>query len=393
VTAAIVQTLVLLAVPGAALALAPKVRLVRAVGPIVLLFVVGVVAGNLPFVPIDRAVTEGAASVAVLLAIPLLLVPADVRAWLRVAPRAAGATALCFGSVAAVALATGLWAAPRFGPEGWKLAGMLAGTYTGGAANLVAIGAALGTAPDALVLVTTADVVVAGLFALVFLSPAVRLLDRWLPTLDEGPPAADDASPSPEGRPEPGPDADGGPAPAAFPRATPGGLAAAFGVALAAGAAGAGAALALPDQDQLAAILTVTTLGLTASFLRPLRAIRGCYQLGDYFLLVFCLAIGALADLSALAESSGAVVVWTTGVMLGGSAVHLALCRPLGVDRDTAVIALTAAIYGPAFVGPVATNLRSRQVVISGVTAGLVGLAVGNYLGLAVAWLVRLGAG
>lgn len=67
----------------------------------------------------------------------------------------------------------------------------------------------------------------------------------------------------------------------------------------------------------------------------------------------------------------------------------MAACALFRVDRDTCVITSTPALYGPAFVAPVALRLGNRVLVAPGVTAGIVGLAAGNYLGLGLAWAVR----
>jgi len=58
------------------------------------------------------------------------------------------------------------------------------------------------------------------------------------------------------------------------------------------------------------------------------------------------------------------------------------------IDTDTMIITSTAGIFGPAFIGPVAERLKNREVIVPGLTCGLVGYAIGNYLGFAVAWLL-----
>jgi uncharacterized membrane protein len=69
--------------------------------------------------------------------------------------------------------------------------------------------------------------------------------------------------------------------------------------------------------------------------------------------------------------------------------LHFALAALFRIDADTVLITSTATIFGPAFIGPVARALRNRELVVSGLTTGLMGFAVGTYLGLAVAWLLR----
>jgi len=79
------------------------------------------------------------------------------------------------------------------------------------------------------------------------------------------------------------------------------------------------------------------------------------------------------------------VMLLITTLGISASFIKTAIFR---IDADTAIITSTAGIYGPAFIGPVAQAIKNREVVISGLTCGLVGYAVGNYLGFAVAWLL-----
>ena len=48
-----------------------------------------------------------------------------------------------------------------------------------------------------------------------------------------------------------------------------------------------------------------------------------------------------------------------------------------------------AGIFGPAFVAPMSAVLKNKAILVSGVTTGLVGIAVGNFLGVALAYLVK----
>jgi uncharacterized membrane protein len=141
------------------------------------------------------------------------------------------------------------------------------------------------------------------------------------------------------------------------------------------------------DAFATAVVLGITTLGLALSFVRRIREQPGTYVTGQYLFLVFAVAIGSLANLPDLFASFTSVVPYIV-VVLGG-ALHLLLARVFGIDHDTAIITSTAAVYGPPFVGPVAAALRNPDVVPSGMTTGVLGLALGNYVGLAVAALLR----
>ena len=83
------------------------------------------------------------------------------------------------------------------------------------------------------------------------------------------------------------------------------------------------------------------------------------------------------------------ITAWTAAVLVVGIALHLAFCWLTGTDRDTAVITTSAAIFGPAMIGPVAQQLKNPELVLSGITAALAGLALGNYLGLLTTFALR----
>lgn len=359
-------------------------RRVRLPSPVITCYVIGIVAGNLGL-PVDRELTIQLAGVAVLLAIPLLLFSADLLGTLRLARTTLLSSGLCFVCVALSALLTAPLFAPRVGPEGWKVAGMLAGTYTGSMPNLISVAAALEVEAETQVQVIAADLVVAGLYGLFLLSPAVRVFGWLLPAYRSpgGPPSPTSAAEPSESR----------AVPLDPPPVPPHDWGLSLGLALLIATLAAALALILPRAwahlESVVAILAVTTLAVLASLLPALRALRAGPLLGDFMLVVFCCAFGCLADLSELLESGGLLFAWTCSVLVLGIVGHALLCRLARIDRDTCVITHTAAIYTPAFVPPVAANLKNRELVLAGISAALIGIAAGNYLGLAVAYGAR----
>jgi uncharacterized membrane protein len=138
-----------------------------------------------------------------------------------------------------------------------------------------------------------------------------------------------------------------------------------------------------------AVVLGITTFALALSFVRRVREQPGTYATGQYLFLVFAVAIGTLANLRELVGSFTSVVPYIAAVIVVAVLLHLLLARAFRIDHDTAIINSTAAVFGPPFVGPVAAALRNPDVVPSGMTTGVLGLALGNYVGLAVAALLR----
>jgi uncharacterized membrane protein len=136
-------------------------------------------------------------------------------------------------------------------------------------------------------------------------------------------------------------------------------------------------------------ILILTTLSISASFSRRINSLQGTYETAEYLLLIFAIAIGSTANFSELLKESSLIFTFC-GIVVGSSIIlHILFSIIFRIDTDTLIITSTAALFGPAFIGPVANGIKNRQIIISGITMGLVGYAIGNYLGLAVAFLLN----
>jgi uncharacterized membrane protein len=370
------QVLLVVGLPALILLAGRHLKPVAWVGPVVLCYAAGILLANVPGLALEPKVSLSVSEAAVPLAIPLLLFATDMPRWMRLARTTLLSFVLaCVASMVASALVGRAFAGRS--DEWWKMAGMLAGVYTGGTANMNAVGLALQVREETFVLLNTADIVVGAAYFLFLVTVAQRLVLSFLPRF-----------PNPTGWHD-GPDAEGRDAPL-FTRARVGGMALSLLLAVAVCGASAGAALAVLGRlDVTAVLLLITSLALAASFIPAVRRLPGSAALGDYALLVFCVAVGSLADASQLGEAGLFVLAFCFCAQLLAVVLHLGLAALFRIDADTVLITSTATIFGPAFIGPVARALRNRELLVSGMTTGLMGFALGTYLGLAVAWLLR----
>lgn len=136
-------------------------------------------------------------------------------------------------------------------------------------------------------------------------------------------------------------------------------------------------------------MLIVTTLGIALSFIKRVRNARGSYGSGQYFILMFSLVMGICFDLSAVAGSLN-VLSMLLLIMFGTILLHILLARLGKIDYHTMMITSVAGIFGPAFIIPVAKALRNDEIILPGILCGILGYAIGNYLGLGVGGLMRL---
>jgi len=348
-------------------------KLIQWISPIILCYAVGLIMANLPFLLVDKTVTTTVSEVAVPLAIPLLLFSTNIRQWFKGAKGAVISFGLCIVAVAISSTVAAFLFRDQLA-DTWKMAGMVMGVYTGGTPNMSAIGLSLNVSEEVFILLNAADLVWGALYLLFLMTLAKPLLGRFLPKYQAVDIHAQEESASFGQL-------------ALHQKITS--IALFFGLAVLILGASVGISMALfGGMKAVVIILTVTTLGVGLSFKKRINEKPGSYELGEYFLLVFCLALGSLADVSELIGSASHTLLFTGVVMVGAILLHYLFAYFAKIDRDTVIITSVAGIYGPAFVGPIAKVLQNKSIILTGMTTGLVGYAIGNYLGIALAHLL-----
>lgn len=352
-----------------------KYRIIQWIGAVVICYVSGMLVGNLPWINVDKEVFGTLSEISVSLAIPALLFSAKLTgAWKHTRP-AIISFSLCALSACISASLVNQFMTGNIA-EAWKISGMLIGVYTGGTPNMSAIGKALEVKDEIFILINSADIILSGIYFIFLITIGQKTLQLFLPKSNN----KKDLSY------ENGDDAFRAlPLKGKLKNILLSLLLSLLILGLAAGISWAiTASLSAP-----LVILMLTTLGLACSFVPFIRKLEGSYQTAHYLLLVFALSIGVLADFGQLMAASTEVFMYTTVVMLCAVLLHYLMAAILRLDTDTVIITSTAAIFGPAFIGPVANSIRNRQVIVAGITTGMLGYAIGNYLGLALAWILQ----
>jgi uncharacterized membrane protein len=374
------QVLLCLLFPAVAIWAGERFRLAKFLGPVTLCYMAGVLVANVPGIRLSTEAPLSVSEAAVPLAIPLLLFSTDLRQW----PRLARSLLLSFGAacLAAVVAAGGVgWFFRDRTEEWWKIAGMLVGVYVGGTANMAAIGRVLEARSETFVLLNAADLTAGGAYLIFLLTFAQRLFLRFMPPFTAA--AHHEAFEHP------------GEGLGAWTRHHLRDMGLGFGLSVLIAAAVVVPARVITGKLEAGPVLLgITTLGILASLWRPVRTLRGTYEVGEYLLLIFCVAVGSLADARLLSGGSMTLFLYVWLVMGVAIVIHLTLSALLRIDVDSTLICSTATIYGPALIGPVAAALKNRVLVGPGLTLALAGFALGNYLGLLTAWGLRwLGGG
>ncbi len=317
------------------------------------------------------------------LAIPLLLFSLDIRKWLTLARGAVLSLILAMVSLLITVFA-GFYIFGDSIPEAWKVAGMLIGVYTGGTPNLAAIGTALNVSPNIFVLTHTYDLIVGSVALLFLMTIAQRIFHAFLPKFKlvhkaENAFQVGDESDDMENF-DP-----------LFKRKAVPDVLKALAVSVLIFAIGGGLSLLVPKPtDTIVAILSITTLGLIASLIKPISRLRNSFQLGMYLIIVFSLVVSSMANLSNMFQIEFLqLFLYVLFVVFGSIAIHVGLAGIFKLDADTTIISITALTYSPPFVPAVAGALKNKDLIISGLTIGILGYAFGTYLGVLVAAILK----
>ena len=114
-------------------------------------------------------------------------------------------------------------------------------------------------------------------------------------------------------------------------------------------------------------ILTITTLGLVASLVKTVNRLKNSFQFGMYFIIVFSLVVSSMANLRNMFQIEFLqLFLYVLIVVFGSMIIHVGLSRIFKVDADTTIIAITALTYSPPFVPAVASAIKNKEVIISG---------------------------
>jgi uncharacterized membrane protein len=268
-------------------------------------------------------------------------------------------------------------------PDAWRLSGMFVGMYSGGTPNFVALGMALEVDTNLFVIASTYDMIVGAFLILFFITIAPRIFRFILPYPAKAIAESDTGAVMPET--EDMEDFTG-----IFKKSNILSLLLALVISILIVGISIGVSTLmlkifpkLPDMAVI--ILTITTLGILASFIKRINRIEKTFQLGMYFILVFSLTIASMSDLKTIFNIEMVnLILFITWVYFGSLFCHLLLAKIFRIDSDNFLITATAFIFSPPFVPIVAKSLKNKDVIITGITGGILGYALGNYIGVAL---------
>mgnify|MGYP003294473019 CR=1 FL=1 len=364
-----------------------RYRIVQKVGTVIVAYAIGIVLALSGFVKVGGgqmldSVQNVIMNVSVPLAIPLMLFGCNFKLWTHSLPKTI--LALVGGLLSIVVAVVAAFFVFRDSGIGGlnRISGLMVGIYTGGTLNFFALGSALRVDESAILLVYAFEMLVTMPLLMFIVAGGYRIFRRLLPFPDES--VSISASTASSGS---GVENYGGIfAKGVFGKAMLGLLLSAGFLAVAVGIS----MLVTGVLNELVIILVITTLSIIASFSGKIRSLPKTFELGMILILMFSVVVASKFDVSCLNSSAFALMGFVFFVMISSVLLHLLLCRLFRVSGDLFTVANVGLLCSPPFIPPVVGAMKNRKVLISGIIIGLVGYAVGTYLGVGLAWLLNL---
>ncbi|HSG82880.1 MAG TPA: DUF819 family protein [Gemmatimonadota bacterium] len=346
---------------------------------IIWIFLTPIFLSNLNVIPRESPIYTTFRSFAVPLFIVLMLLDINIRQSLRVAWRGAGV--LVLGSLGIVFGAAISFAMFKDGlpPDTWRGYGALAGSWIGGTGNLAAVAESLETPSEMVGMVVLVDNFVYLVYFPIILTSKrwASWFNRWSRVSQAQIDHITQATAEVEKKTHEVHFKD---------------LITLVGWAFVAMLAANLLSHVFPEVPPVLtqgtwAILLVTTFGIALSA-TPLKDVPGTEPVAMAFVYIYMTMIGAQADLRNIGGAQ-----WFLAAGFICVAFHLVVvflsARLFRVDVSMAATASVAAVGGAAS-APVAAGYHREELVPISIMLALIGYALGNYLGVATAWLCQL---
>ena len=392
----VITILYLIGVPLLVMRLSRRWSWIEKVSPMSVLYLIGLAVANMlpadnPVFNVDISTNTLFSNIAVPLAIPLMLMGCDMRGW-----QISKAFKVFLSGLFSVLIVTlagyFIFRSSYHDSQGFaQVCAVATGIYTGGIPNMGAIKQAVAMPDQTYLYITSYDLIVTGLY-LVFVIMFGKVVFRKLLPARLQPTTHTDKKTVQSSDNSNGQTVDSPVRP--FDREHRKDSFLAIGFTLVIAAISYVVSL-LTSKDggpnMTVLILLLTTLSIAASFLPSMKRQQHSFDLGLYCVYVFCLAIATACNVREMDIAGSLPILYYLGfIILGSLILQIIFARLLHIDGDSVMVCSVALINSPPFVPLAAALLDNKDIVVLGITIGLLGYMLGNYLGIGIYHLLLL---
>lgn len=360
-----------------------KLKGFKTIGPALIIIITGIILVNLKIVPGYCDIYGTISVYCIPISISLYLLNVDIGQIVKMSREPLLSIASAVLSVSAVAVIFGI----VFGgavQEGWKVAGMFVGTYTGGSANLTAIATGLNASADTIAAANAADYVIGmPTLILMFAAPAVlknskKFQKFWPYSFTEEELEGDGEEKE-------------------LMEAEEWGvrdIAALLAIATSIVAVSTKlSGLLSADFASAGRILLISTLSILAAQIPAVRKLKGSMNLGLFFGMMFLAVVGFSVDIRGFIGSALNITLMCFCVIFSSIVLHLLITRLLKIRYEYVLLGIVGAIADGTTSALVASGAKWKKLISIGLLMGIIGGVCGNYFGIGVAYLVRMVTG
>ncbi|MGP1489245.1 MAG: DUF819 family protein [Peptoanaerobacter stomatis] len=363
-----------------------KFKITSLLGPSLLVIIFGIIASNAKIVPSMTELYGILAVYCIPISMSLFLMNIDFSQLKDMTKEPVISLISAIFSVGVIAFLFGLFFAEKI-PEGWKVAGMFVGTYTGGSSNLTAIAIALEASNETIVSANAADYVI-GIpsMILMFAAPAILKSSAFFNKIWPYKHTEDELY---------GYDLEHKSLFSAKEWSIMDIamlLTVSFTIVQTANFI---STTFFPESMYKSAIriLLITTVSAIIGQLPFIKILKGKLDLGLLIAMIYLTIIGFMVDISGFLTSTASITIFCACVILFSTLLHLLITRFFKIRYEFVVISIVAAIADGTTAALVCSNGKWKSLIpialISGVLAGL----IGNYLGISVAYMIKAAIG
>ena len=358
---------------------AQRFKPLKLIGPALLIIITGIILVNLNIVTGSCELYGVIQTYCIPLSTSLYLLNVDFKKIVKMSKQPLMSIGSAVFSVCLVTIVFGSIFAGQI-DEGWKVAGMFVGTYTGGSSNLTAIATGLNASGSTIAAANAADYVVGmPTMVLMFAAPALMKNSKkfqkfWPYSFTQEELEGDGSHQELMGTEE----------------WSIKDIAILMAISTTVVAVSTKLSTFMSaDFASAGRILLISTLSILVAQIPAVRRVKGAMNLGLFFGMMFLAVVGISVNIKGFLGSAFTITLFCFCVIAGSLILHLAVTRLLKIRYEYVLLGIVGAIADGTTSALVASGAKWKSLIGIGMLMGIIGAVCGNYVGIAVAYIIR----